>query len=483
MTYARWLLLPLLALTAPAEEALPTGHESFFTRALALNHLEEPEIDDQAANAAFEGLVERCRDGLRDAASPAEKVAALNRAILVDRQVSYRSQQQWRDGTLAAALLRSRCNCIAGATLYVAVGERLQLPIRLVLIPWHAFARWDDGETRINIETTAKGVALTDDHYLYDMSRCDPGDARAIGWGRSLDPDQALSVLLEEAARLRLLQAKNDEAVDLLERAVRCTPERVDLALERLETLASLPGRRDEARSGIAALLARRPPPTVAADALLFQATDEALHRRFDRELALAQAAYQIAPKSSEIGALARMMSCYRSLYDSRSQRRFAELVLALTPGGNQAKIGALYDLAMAQREDGDLDAAMKTLDLAMKADPEAFYARTLRAGYLIASGHRDQGLAEYAAIPRPRDLTMMHDCMACWIACVSRDNEAFYERLVKVLGEDGSGYALEWIDQDPDLAAYSQEARFRELIERHRADVLQEDPQPGKGR
>jgi len=42
--------------------------------------------------------------------------------------------------------------------LYVVVGAALELPIKLVLIPRHAYARWDDGRTRINIETTAAGA-------------------------------------------------------------------------------------------------------------------------------------------------------------------------------------------------------------------------------------------------------------------------------------------------------------------------------------
>jgi len=55
--------------------------------------------------------------------------------------------------------------CVSMPMLYVALGWRLGYPIKLVSVPIHLFARWDDGETRINIEATGYGGDLPDEHY------------------------------------------------------------------------------------------------------------------------------------------------------------------------------------------------------------------------------------------------------------------------------------------------------------------------------
>jgi hypothetical protein len=49
--------------------------------------------------------------------------------------------------------------CASMPVLYVAVGRRLGYPLHLVSTKGHLFARWDDGQTRLNIEgTTESGL-------------------------------------------------------------------------------------------------------------------------------------------------------------------------------------------------------------------------------------------------------------------------------------------------------------------------------------
>ena len=68
----------------------------------------------------------------------------------------------------------------------MVVGDALGLPMRMVLMPGHALARWDDGKTRINIETTDKGKERTNDQYFEMLGRPPPEDIKSLGWGRSL---------------------------------------------------------------------------------------------------------------------------------------------------------------------------------------------------------------------------------------------------------------------------------------------------------
>ena len=464
-----------LAASGAAQDAAPAP-PTFFQRVLAVDHLLEPEVDEAAESAAFTALVSACRVALAGAATPAERVAVLNRLILVEPGLVYRSTQLWRDASLTAALMRHRCNCIAGAALYAAVGAALDLPIHMVVIPHHAFVRWDGQGARINIETTAKGAEIADATYLYLWGHCDPVEVQALGWGDSLAEDQALAVLLQQAAGLRREQAQPGVAAGLLERALALAPGRLDLALERLTCIAAIAGRRGEARAGIAALIAVDPPPTVMAAALLFQAREQALGRHYDAERALLLRAYVIAPKTIESGVLAQMMSCHRSLRDHRAARQCAELMVAMTPGESPELAGALYTLAMAQREDGLLDEAMVSISAGLAADPECWYLQVLRAGYMLSSGKREEGLAAFAQVQAPRDATLMYDCMCTWFACMRGAHEEFSAGVDKVLAEDRSGYVLEWLDQDPDVRLFTAgDAGYAQVIARHRAAILEE--------
>ena len=58
---------------------------------------------------------------------------------------------------LPCVIENKKGHCLGLSLLYLALAERLGLPIYGVAAPGHTFVRYDNGETRINIETTEKG--------------------------------------------------------------------------------------------------------------------------------------------------------------------------------------------------------------------------------------------------------------------------------------------------------------------------------------
>lgn len=56
--------------------------------------------------------------------------------------------------------------CLSLSILYLAIGERLGLPLYGVVVPGHFFVRYDDGQMRFNIETTSRGQTAPDDEYI-----------------------------------------------------------------------------------------------------------------------------------------------------------------------------------------------------------------------------------------------------------------------------------------------------------------------------
>jgi len=67
---------------------------------------------------------------------------------------------------LHSVLDKKRGYCLSLSILYLSLGERLGLPLYGVVVPGHFFVRYDDGQVRINIETTSKGGSAPDEHYI-----------------------------------------------------------------------------------------------------------------------------------------------------------------------------------------------------------------------------------------------------------------------------------------------------------------------------
>jgi tetratricopeptide (TPR) repeat protein len=67
---------------------------------------------------------------------------------------------------LHSVIDRKQGYCLSLSALYLAIGERLGLPLYGVVVPGHFFVRYDDGKVRFNIETTSNGDYADDDHYI-----------------------------------------------------------------------------------------------------------------------------------------------------------------------------------------------------------------------------------------------------------------------------------------------------------------------------
>lgn len=74
-------------------------------------------------------------------------------------------QEIYQNSFLVPVLEKKQGNCMGLTSVYLALAEELNLPIQPVVVPYHIFPRYDDGSVRINIETTADGIILSDSFY------------------------------------------------------------------------------------------------------------------------------------------------------------------------------------------------------------------------------------------------------------------------------------------------------------------------------
>jgi regulator of sirC expression with transglutaminase-like and TPR domain len=462
-----------LALPAKAQPAAPAVVEpsELFKKILELNRIQEPELDVPRAQQASADLIAKARDPIEKAATPAEKIAALNKALLADRQVSYLSNIYWRDASLAASLLRNKGNCLSTSTLYLLAGEALHLPIHMVLIPHHAFVRWDDGQTRINIETTNDGACISDNDYLNVQTRTDPEDAVRLRWGQSLEPNEALAELVSVAAQHRLGQNDIPAALELLDRAIKLAPSRTDIWLNRCAVLLDIPEHHQEALRELLTLVrvAYRPAPTVATGALELLAHDAAARGDHAQERTFLLQAFVKAPRPMQVSVLSSLAFCLRALRDYQGGVRYMELAVALEPEDN----AMLYNLAILQKNSGDLAGSLKTIDRALALNPESWNLQILKAGYSWAAGKKDEAQALYAKLQRPRAEEEFWEIMQAWYFAATQQRDKFYPQFQRSLETAFSPQIFEWIDQDPDLDYLRGDEQFKTLVAKHRERLV----------
>lgn len=56
--------------------------------------------------------------------------------------------------------------CLGVSILYLALAQRLELPLEIITPPGHIYVRYRKGDTLINIETTSRGVHMPSENYL-----------------------------------------------------------------------------------------------------------------------------------------------------------------------------------------------------------------------------------------------------------------------------------------------------------------------------
>jgi tetratricopeptide (TPR) repeat protein len=82
--------------------------------------------------------------------------------------------------------------CVGIAALYLALAEELGLPVHAVATPSHVFLRYDDGATRINIETSRQGADVPDEQYVREH-RIPERSIRKGVFMRNLTPGEFLA--------------------------------------------------------------------------------------------------------------------------------------------------------------------------------------------------------------------------------------------------------------------------------------------------
>lgn len=104
-------------------------------------------------------------------ASPKQKIRVINDFIFYELGFRFPPESLYvkeidRYTFLSSVIDSRRGICLGVSVLYLALAQRLGLPLEIVTPPGHIYVRYRDNDTIINIETTARGVDIESSEYL-----------------------------------------------------------------------------------------------------------------------------------------------------------------------------------------------------------------------------------------------------------------------------------------------------------------------------
>ncbi len=123
---------------------------------------------------------------------------------------------------LHSVLDNRRGYCLSLSILYLSLAERLGMPLYGVVVPGHFFVRYDDGQTKWNIETTNQGANALDRHYI-EKFRVPQGNDSGI-YMKNLDKIQTLGCLFNNLGNTYCDMGDLDRALVILQTAVDINP-------------------------------------------------------------------------------------------------------------------------------------------------------------------------------------------------------------------------------------------------------------------
>lgn len=373
-------------------EARRVPEEQDFGRAALLAaQAVRPSVDVERRLKQLDALARGLRHDLDGLSDPRERLASM--ATYLFRTQGFADSESVSPTVYVGfdeVLDRAQWNCVAMSALYVALGERAGVPLRLVSGPGHVLVRYA-GDPELYVETTQRGRIYPSKAYLRDylpFPNTEPDDYVA------LETPGAIATVVTQAALAQQESGRPDVARTLFEAALAFDSDHAeaaagiafqDLAAGRLEAAEQgfrraihanprlreaygglgnalqMDGRRSEALEVYQAMTALWPDEPNAAfnyGQILYEAGDlEGAIRQFRRytELApmdpngFARLAFPLEDKGDAEGAIAAYQAALR-----------------LDPGHRDAlaNLGLLYERA------GRLDDAYKT------------YATASRRGY-----------------------------------------------------------------------------------------------------
>jgi len=317
--------------------------------------------------------------------APRATVAAVNKYLF--DELAFEPVEEADDPNdlfLHSVLDNKRGHCLSLSILYLAIGERLGLPVYGVVVPGHFFVRYDDGRNRFNIETTSAGRSAPDEHYLAKF-KVPAGDSIYM---TNLDKLQTLGCFFNNLGNAYSEVGESESALRSLETAVRINPSLAE-SRSNLGNLYLESSRPDEAIVQYNAALAINP-----AQALIYSNLGNAYARKGWSSDAIGAYLKALELDPVLVAAMNNLGNAYfaRKRYDAAMEQYRRALELA--PDDETARC----NLAAAYSNKGLYEEAAGEYTLALRIEPQLARAHKGLVYAMYRLGRCRQAL-EHAAI------------------------------------------------------------------------------------
>ncbi|MHC4360790.1 MAG: tetratricopeptide repeat protein [Planctomycetota bacterium] len=299
---------------------------------------------------------------------------------------------------LHSVLDKKRGYCLSLSILYLAVGERLGLPLYGVVVPGHFFVRYDDGNRQFNIETTSKGALTNDEHYI-EKFKVPQNQADNI-YMANLSKLQTLGCFFNNLGSVYIDTGNTESALLALERAIEINPTlsetRVNLGNVYLEN-----GLLDEAIYEYDLALAINP-----ADAKTYNNLANAYTRKewFSKAIPEYNEALELDPNFISAYQNLAIAYCREQLFDMA----VSKLKQALEIEPKNASV--YHHLGEAYRQMGDYEKAISQYNKALRLEPhlaECYFG--------LATCYRELGAIDDEIRYLKKGLAIEPDNAAAW--------------------------------------------------------------------
>ena len=262
--------------------------------------------------------------------------------------------------------------------LYLLLAERLNLPIYGVGVPNHFFVRYDDGQTRINIETMSKGKSCSDAYYI---KRHKIPTRTHHSYLVNLNKRQTIGTFLSsfgcayfkrnEPREVRYRYTGRDVALEVFQTAIHLNPNIAETHVN-FGIACIMQGNRDAAIQALQTAI-RINPNEVGAYISLGAIQ---INNQPEAAIAALETAVRINPNSAEVHA--NLGVAYQNQGKTKQAFTAYETALRLSPklSGVHVNLGTLYI------EQSEMEKAIKSLKTALRMNPN------------IAEAHLNLGLA-----------------------------------------------------------------------------------------
>jgi len=257
---------------------------------------------------------------------------------------------------LHSVMDRRQGYCLSLSVLYLAIGERLGLPLYGVVVPGHFFVRYDDGHIRFNIETTAKGNSAADDYYIQKFNV----PKNSTIYMTNLNKRQTLGCFFNNLGNVYGGINNVDQAIASLQWAVYINPSLAESRIN-LGNNYLLKNRVDDAIAEYQAAIKTSPDnPKAHSNLAIAYQKREWFNDAINEYTAAIKLDHDIAEAYLGMGI------CYNKLNQTGSEIDAYLKALAINPN----MFEALANLGSAYFNKGDFDAAIEQYNKAARVNP-----------------------------------------------------------------------------------------------------------------